>query len=282
MEVANFYKFEYEINIHDISSISFKVKMDEKPFKTKYIFNSWVPFNSKLKNYRIYFGKYRVQYKDNKFIIKKPKNKTYIKDVLRSVLRYSKINTRIDLYRILALITRSSKKNIWIYYDRKNVFDNAYVQFKHDIKMKDNIEKYYILDGDIKDCKDKFSLSERKYVVKFGSYKHKLLFLNCDKILTSFSSLQEYCPFYKNFLYYKDILKYDLVYLQHGVLHAKLLKMYGKQFSPIDKFVISSQFEKDNLTNNYEYSKKDLICVGMPRFDEELKVEETSSKTKEL
>lgn len=278
MEVANFYKFEYEINIHDISSISFKVKMDEKPFKTKYIFNSWVPFNSKLKNYRIYFGKYRVQYKDNKFIIKKPKNKTYIKDVLRSVLRYSKINTRIDLYRILALITRSSKKNIWIYYDRKNVFDNAYVQFKHDIKMKDNIEKYYILDGDIKDCKDKFSLSERKYVVKFGSYKHKLLFLNCDKILTSFSSLQEYCPFYKNFLYYKDILKYDLVYLQHGVLHAKLLKMYGKQFSPIDKFVISSQFEKDNLTNNYEYSKKDLICVGMPRFDEELKVEEPENK----
>ena len=278
MEVANFYKFEYEINIHQISSISFKLIMDEKPFKTKFVFNSWVPFNSKLKNYRIYFGKYRVQYKDNKFIIKKPKNKTYIKDILRSAIRYYKIDKKIDLYRILALTARSSKKNIWIYYDRKNVFDNAYVQFKHDIKIKDKIEKYYILDGNINDYKDKFSPLERKHVVRFGSYKHKLLFLNCDKILTSFSSLQEYCPFYKNFSYYKDILKYDLIYLQHGVLHANLLKMYGKQFAPIDKFVISSQFEKENLINNYEYSKKDLICVGMPRFDEEIKIEEPENK----
>lgn len=83
-------------------------------------------------------------------------------------------------------------------------------------------------------------MKERKYVVKFGSFKHKLLFLNSDKILTSFSSLQEFVPFYKKFMYYRDILKYEVIYLQHGVLHAKLLKMYGKQYTPIDKFVISS------------------------------------------
>ena len=104
--------------------------------------------------------------------------------------------------------------------------------------------------------------------MKFGSIKHKLLFLNSDKILTSFSSLQEYCPFNKNYNYYKDILKYDLIYLQHGILHAKLLRMYAKTFTQIDKFVISSQFEKDNLINNYEYLEKDLIEVGMPRLDD--------------
>lgn len=278
MEIANFYKFEYEINIHEITSISFKVKFDEKPFKTKYVFNSWVRFNSKLKNYRVYFEKYRVQYKDNKFSIKKSRTKTYLKDILRSAVKYSRVNAKIDIYRIMALFFRNNKKKVWLYYDRKNVFDNAYVQFKHDIKIKDNIKKYYVLDGNISNFRNKFSLSERKHVIKFGSYRHKILFLNCDKILTSFSSLQEYCPFYKNYLFYKDILKYDLIYLQHGVLHAKLLKMYGKESSPIDKFVISSQFEKANLINNYGYSKKDLICVGMPRFDEETKVEEPENK----
>ena len=102
--------------------------------------------------------------------------------------------------------------------------------------------------------------------------------MNCTKILTSFSSLQEYCPFYKKYMYYKDILRYELVYLQHGVLHAKLLKMYGKEFAPIDKFVISSNFEKENLINNYGYSKKDLICTGMPRFDEENHISEPENK----
>ena len=268
MEIAKFYKFEIDINVNKISNIQLQVNIDDKEIPVRYIFNQWAPFSGKLKNYKKYFGNYRVQFKKNVFYIRTPNKKTRNKDFKRTVKKYYNINKRIDIYRAIALLVRDNKKNIWLYYDRKNVFDNAYIQFKHDIKIKDNIKKYYILDGDIKDFKDKFSLKERRNVIKFGSYKHKLLFLNCDKILTSFSSLQEYCPFAKKFVYYKDILKYDLIYLQHGVLHAKLLKMYGKEFTPIDKFVISSQFEKDNLINNYGYSKKDLICVGMPRLDE--------------
>ena len=117
-----------------------------------------------------------------------------------------------------------------------------------------------------------------KNVIIFGSLKHKLLYLNSDKILTSFSSLAEYSPFAKNFQYYKDILKYDLIYLQHGILHAKLLKMYSKTFTPIDKFVVSSKFEKDNLINNYEYNEEDLIETGMPRLDDKIINKEPENK----
>ena len=34
--------------------------------------------------------------------------------------------------------------------------------------------------------------------------------------------------------------------------------MYGKEFTQIEKFVVSSQFEKYNLINNYGYSKKEI------------------------
>lgn len=280
MEVAKFYKFEIELNIKEIKSFNFVVKIDGTEITTKSVFNAWSPLSLKLKNYKVYFGEYRLQFKpsEERFLIKKADKKLIKKDEKRNFIKYFSMNKRIAIYRFLAIFLRKEKKKIWIYYDRKNVFDNGYEQFKHDIKYKDGIKKYYILDGDIKDYKDKFTRKERKNVIRFGSYKHKILYLNCNKILTSFSSLQEFCPFHKKYIYYKDILKYDLIYLQHGVLHANLLKMYGKEFTPIDKFVISSQFEKNNLINNYGYSKKDLICVGMPRLDKQLDTKEPENK----
>ena len=167
------------------------------------------------------------------------------------------------------------KEKIWIYNDRKNVYDNAYIQFKHDVKIKDEIKKYYIVSGKKQDYINKFDKKEKKHVVKFGSLKHKLLFLNSDKIITSFSSLQDYSPLCTYFQSYKDIIKYDLIYVQHGLLHARLLKMYAKTLTPIDKIVVSSEFEKNNIINNYDYSEKDIITVGMPRLDikEEANVE---------
>ena len=280
MDVAEFYKFEFELNVHRIKSFELKVIIEEKEFPIDYFFNSFVPFNKKLKSYKVYSNDYRIQYKPSKntFYIKKIDNKLRKNDTIRSLVNYFFIGKRVFVYRLMALLLRNNKKKIWLYYDRNNIFDNGYIQFKHDIKIKDDIKKYYILDGNIKKCKDKFTIRERKNVIKFGSYKHKILFLNCDKILTSFSSLQEYIPFGKKYMYYKDMLKYDVIYLQHGLLHAKLLKMYGKEFTQIEKFVVSSQFEKDNLINNYGYSKKDIISVGMPRFDEEKIIKEPENK----
>lgn len=272
IETAKFYKFEFEINVYDIDNFSLQLEIDGKEFDIRYIFNTFAPFNSGLKNYKTYFGDYRIQFKPkNKlFYVRKPDKVTQKRDFKRTIVNYYNIDKRANLYRIIALKLRKHKKNkIWLYYDRVGVFDNGYAQFKHDVQIKDNIKKYYVLDGNIEDYYEKFSFNERKYVVKFGSFKHKILFLNSDKILTSFSSLQEFTPFYKKYSYYRDILKYRLVYLQHGILHANLLKMYGKEFIPIDKFIISSNFEKENLINNYGYSKKDLICTGMPRLDEE-------------
>ena len=280
IEVAKFYKFEILTDISDIDTVKLQVEFEKTKFKTKYIFTATAPMSNKLKNYMVYFRDgYRIKLKKDGFLIEKTNKKTRFKDFVNNVIKYYRINKKVDLFRIIALIQRSLKrKTIWLYYDRKNVFDNGYEQFKHDIKIKDNIKKYYILDGKINNFRDMFSIKEQKHVVKFGSLKHKLLFLNSDKILTAFSSLQEYSPFHKKFLLYKDILRFELVYLQHGVLHAKLLKMYGKEFAPIDKFVISSQFEKDNLINNYGYSKKDLICTGMPRLDKKIENVEPENK----
>ena len=260
--VAKFYGFEYTVDLKIVKDFEFKVAIDDNNMQVRTFFDSWTPFNSKVRSYKIYDGKTRVQYKKNKFLITHPKKKTRRKDVIRAIKRYNKVNPRINFYRLFA----KPSKNIWIYNDRAGVFDNGYLQFKHDVAIKDGIKRYYALDG--KMDKSKFTFKERRHVIKFGSFKHKLLFLKSDKIITSFANLQEYAPFAKKINCYKDILKYDLIYLQHGVLHATALKIYSKEFTPIDKIVVSSEFEEKNFINKYNYSEEDLIKSGMPRLDD--------------
>lgn len=267
IEVAKFYRFEYEIDMEKVLNFNFVVEIDNGVrLQVKNYFNTYAAMSQKSKIYTIYDGIYRVENKKNKFLISKPNRKERIKDHIKIAHKMYRINPKLNFFRFFA----KTNKKIWIYSDRVGVFDNAYIQFKHDLKIKDGIKRYYALDGNIHKCKDKFNGKERKHVLKFGSLKHKILFMKSDKIITSFSNLQEYCPLSTNFQYYKDVFKYDLIYLQHGVLHATYIKTYSKEFTPIDKILISSEFERDNFINKYKYSEKDLICTEMPRFDEQV------------
>ncbi len=269
IKVANFKKFDIKIDINQLKELKFNVYIDNYKMPIKYYFNKLTPFNKKTRNYVIYRENYRISFKKEKFKVKNENILVKSYDNIIDFIRYMIINYKINYFKILAKITRSKKRKIWLYYDRTKIIDNAYYQFKHDFSINDGIEKYYILDDDIEKYKNLFTEEELKNVIRFGTLQHKLLYLNCDKILTAFSSLQEYCPFPKKYKHYKDLLKYEFIYLQHGILHARLLKMYCKEYSPIDKFVISSEFEKNNLINNYSYKEEDLIPVGMPRLDED-------------
>jgi len=163
-------------------------------------------------------------------------------------LIYEKLDPHINMYRWLA--KKVHKKNIWLYYDSANVYDNGYYQFLHDLEKKDGINRYYIYDKMNEKLKEKFTPKQRRHLLKYGSLKHRLYFLNSDKIISSDISLSVYCPFRKSIKWYRDIINYELIYLQHGILYANLLQMYGKEFNEIDKIVISSEFEKKNLVEN--------------------------------
>ena len=278
IKVANFYRFDYEVNIDNISKIKFELKIKDTKFNLKFFFNTWAPFNAKVGIYKLYSGEYKLAYRSAQFFIIKPKIKERIRDFKNDIKKYNKINKKINIFRILAKITNNKKEKIWIYNDKQKVYDNAYFQFKHDIKINDDVKKYYVVDDEEENYKRLFTKKERKNVIKFGTLKHKLLFLNSDKIITSFGTLQDYCPLYGNFKYYKDIVKHDIIYVQHGILHARLLKMYAKTLTRIDKFVVSSNFEKTNLINNYDYLENDIIETGMPRLNNEEEISAPQNK----
>jgi hypothetical protein len=172
-------------------------------------------------------------------------------------------------WRMLCKDKKLEGKRIWLYYDCKNVYkDNGYYQFIHDFEINDGVERYYIVNDDI-NRKELFTSKQRKNIVKFGSLKHRKLFLYSEKIITAFAEYNNYNPF-SNVMwkYYTDLFKAEVIYLQHGVLHAFLPWKYSSdRLNVVDREVISTTFEQRNMTENYGFRPCDLIPSGMPRYD---------------
>lgn len=261
----NFYHFDLELNINVNYMASFKVKLNEELYPVKYYLMPNIILNRNLNRLSYLYKNNLVGIDTNNNIVISKLTEARKKDIQKqNSLMYKKINKKINLFRSLATTLH---KPIWLYNDKENVIDNAYYQFKHDLSKKDGIERYYIISNKKDFFKGKFTKKELKHVVSFRSFKHKLLYLNATKILTSFRNIEFYCPFYKNISYYQDLLKYELIYLQHGILHCHTPHLYSKEANNIDKIVVSSDFEYNNFIDNYNYTHKNLIKTGMSRFD---------------
>lgn len=258
----NFYHFDVEIDINTVNRVSFKVEINDRKYPVKYYYMPYIALN-KTRDMILYKNKY-VGISNNDIVVNILTD-SKIKEIKKQIKEsYKKINKKINFFRSLSDI---AKHEIWLYNDKSSIIDNGYYQFKHDFNIKDGIKKYYIINDDKKTYKDKFTKQEMKYVVKYKSFKHKFLYLNATKILTSFRNLEFFSPFHNNLTHYRDVIKYELIYLQHGILHCHTPWIYSKEANEIDKIVISSNFEYDNFIDNYNFTHKDLIKSGMSRFD---------------
>lgn len=284
IKTNTFYKFDCIIELDKVKKFEFYSLVKDTKLESDYYFTDVGIFNTVFGRYVAYTSdeKYLIYYRPNLnvFYIKEADKKEISVVKTKNKILYKKINPKINIYRCFASLNRN--KEIWLYYDSPNMYDNGYYQFLHDFEMKDGVKRYYIFDGDNKKINEKFSKKERKNVIRYGSLKHKIAFLKSKKVITSDSVFNDYCPFKKSIRWYRDITNYDLIYLQHGILYANLVRMYGKEYTEISKIVISSEFEKQNLIKNYKYNEEDLICAGMPRFDMEkdnLKIRQESKNS---
>lgn len=263
MKTAAEYPLNYVFSPEEVKKFAFYVVVGGKKLTVTPVYIKYSGFIQKFKRNSIPLGDYWLINQENQFKIAKG-------NVFRELTREIASMTKYPRKKILGILSyrhfaRNNKKNIWLYYDSPGVIDNGYYQFIHDFDKNDGVERYYVVGGGASHLEGRMTEAQMKHVVKFKSKQHKILFLQSKKILTSFSSFSIYSPF-GNLSWYMDLLKYELIYLQHGVLHAKLQTMYAKQHTEIDKFVISSEFERKNLMENYDYSPEDLLMTGMPRM----------------
>lgn len=273
IKTSVFWRFTVDIDASETKSFEFEVEINGHTYKLSYYYGNNCPLQRGKKR-RVFFNGGRCYREDNGvFNIYSDKwhdSLTYrFYTFLINFVYYFKVNPRIVYHRLCADKEKRKNGRIWIYLDRYGVFDNAYDQFKHDIKIKDGIKRYYILNEcDWDRLEEKFEPDEREFVVKFQSKKHKMLYFTCEKMITSFSNLSNICPFGAAAMrWYADLAQFELIYLQHGILHASLKNMYAKERCVVDRVVVSSNFEVENFKENYGYDDRDLIKSCMPRYD---------------
>lgn len=264
----NFGGFDITIKLSDYNSFGFRLKIDDVLI-TPMPFYSYrcVVNNAKT---LVACGEYTVELnkKSKGILIKKASSNQLKTAARRADISTLRENRNAFIYRTTAKLTKC-KNEIWLYCDRENIFDNAYEQFQHDFDIDDGVKRYYIVDNITDSDKNKyFTAKQKKYLVNFKSIKHRILFLNSSKVFTSFNSISIISPFGNLPLrWYYDMMETEIIYLQHGVLHANLPHLYAKEKSNVDKIVISSEFERKNFQEIYRFKENDLIFSGMPRFD---------------
>ena len=266
-ECAKAWSFDFTVNLNRTVNFDFYCKMGERCYPCVYEFNSNIVAKPNSPGFIYMKNDTRIQLKENLFMVKKMSHSEYLRRETKRMLHLASTKPADG---ISYMIIKELKKNeIWLYNDNLyTVKDNAYYQFKHDFNKDDGVKRYYVMDGDPSRMKGLFTPEEEKHIVKFASKKHILLFFAASKIITSFCEASAFTPVIpKHRRMFFDLTDFEVIYLQHGILHATTPTKYSKDRVFVDKIVVSSQFEIDNLTENYGYNFSDLIPSGMPRYD---------------
>ena len=102
-------------------------------------------------------------------------------------------------------------------------------------------------------------------VILYNTFKHMLYYNICRYIIVS-HGIRDAIPEVVHNVINKN--SKPIIYLQHGIIALKKLYFNGKSYNnKIEKFVVSSQHERDILINDMKFQKKQIMITGLSRYD---------------
>jgi len=266
-ETNRFFAFHFSCPIENARKISFKLLFRGYQFPSHFWYTSKLRIHSGIGNSWLVGGSYGIYCK---------KDALEIYPAASRVIENAKKSFRTKLFQehrkqwfARNLMSLYSGKRVWLYFDSHDSLDNGYYQFQHDFQKRDGIKRYYIYHADNPELiKGRFTKRQEQALVVFNSVRHKCLMAAAEKVLVAYIGRSTYLPFDPNtYQYYSDLFHYEVIYLQHGVMHAKLPDMYSKEkVWQADKIVASTVFEKENFLM-LGYREEDILTCGMPRLD---------------
>ena len=189
------------------------------------------------------------------------------KKILTSKQKYK---FRAIFYRLLYLILlpKMRDKKIYMFMDRRNsTGDNGEHLFRYAYDQKDGISKYFALTDDCKEYK-KLKGEYGKNILKFGSIKHKTMYMFTEKLISSQGYKKHINPFAdQNLKLVQGISTPPIYFLQHGVVkynRTNWLRKYDFNFSLL---LTVSDLDYNAFVENYNYEKEIIQKLGFPRFD---------------
>lgn len=277
IETNEFWLFVYKLEVGESGSVDFLVDFNGQRFKTNYYFMPTSVFIARSpKRFEFKRQGWSYKFQPNEFRISKCDSSPAPKAApvkkrrrLKDIFRKHKQEERAETPRELAEALKAVGRRIWLYHDCHGVEkNNAYYQYMYDIEMDDGIERYYVVNDPIPSKSHLFTPEQMENVIEFRTKKHQELFLAAEKVITAYVERVNWMPFTNQEMRsHLDIFDAEVVYLQHGVLHAHQPWKYSLDRLLIDREVISTGFERQNLLENYCFEERNLIDAGMPRYD---------------
>ena len=231
-------------------------------------------------------------YSTEKFLIKTIKRRLYI-------YRYNKILEKsfemqyclylkniskeniIELRRKnKAFYDNNKRKEIWIINDRQyQAGDNGEYFFRYLINK--NPKQKIIYFAIKKDCNDYERIKKIGNILDLESKQYLELFLKSDKIISSISDVWVTNPFGEEQKYIKDLLHFDFIFIQTGIIKDDLSNNLNKITKKSILFVTSSKREyKSILDCKYKYNIDKLLLTGLPRTNNLVEIKNTINKEK--
>ncbi|WP_219835283.1 CDP-glycerol glycerophosphotransferase family protein [Paenibacillus sp. R14(2021)] len=274
--IKEYYGFEIKIpltKLNNKKSLTLFVEVEGVSVPLNVKFNRFSHLSSRIKN-SYYTNEDWIASFDSinrSFIIEPKSAYTILKKevrLLQRVMRDREVGSRKAVVaRICShLLRMTKKKEVWLFMDRQDkADDNAEHLFKYSNKLKDRVKKYYV----IQEHSDDYSRLKREgKVVKWGSNKHKLLQLIADKVVSSHVDEWVINPYFTLDKYYRDLMKYDFVFLQHGITKDDISSWLNKYNKNIKLFITAAHMEYNSIIyGSYGYEKSAIAMTGFPRFD---------------
>jgi CDP-glycerol glycerophosphotransferase len=160
----------------------------------------------------------------------------------------------------------NKKKDIWIVGERTyKAQDTGYHFFRYMREKHPDKNVFYVVDKES---------PERRNVEPYGNV---LYFKSKEHIKNTLMATRVISSHHPDYLYpvrtpkFKRKMKALKVFLQHGVMGTKnMVANYGKNALGFntDIFLVSSDFEKNMIVNDFGYDPKEVFVTGLSRFDQ--------------
>jgi CDP-glycerol glycerophosphotransferase (TagB/SpsB family) len=184
-----------------------------------------------------------------------------------------KLVERLAIVRWLCTYLFLKKQNILLVFEKYCYMaqDNGFYFFKY--CMENNMEEkmgrkiYYVMDKNSPDRKALEPYS--KNVLEFMSIRHVTYLLAAKLLVSTDAKIHAYASKKRGSILDRRVRKRKLVFLQHGVTAFKKVHAnYGKgRRGECNLFVVTSDFEKDIVLNNFRYKENEVAVTGFARWD---------------
>lgn len=179
------------------------------------------------------------------------------------------LKTMVMRTLIFILYPFYKNRKIWLFSDRLDLSgDNGEHFFRYAMTRKDDIKKYFVINGDSPDF-ERLKNEYGNHVVEFASFKHKILYAFAKKLMQSQISPRTYNPFHEGRpRRYAGIGLAEAYFLQHGVNRYDMSSWVTKFDKNLALILTVSELDYGEFTSDrYAFDNSIVQLLGYPRFD---------------